>query len=264
MFIQNIYILFHDYLDMKQRDIDLLKAEAALLGEKITVSTDKIIFTGYFPMVLKDAISVKTVEFNKLKIIPDSIGDLKHIESLAFNFCGSVPQSIGSLKNLRRLKIYYGGNLPENIDELQNLRMLHISYANVRNVNFIKKFTKLEILQIEKIPIISLPSLKNLRRLKRVRLAKLRCFSVNILEDICQLSTLESLDIYGSSIYEFTPDITKLKKLYYLTLSDTYIRELPDVFDQLPNLKVVEMYDTMFELPPSLKKRMGNGVRIYR
>lgn len=159
---------------------------------------------------------------------------------------------ISSVANIRGLDIRFS-----NFEKL-NLIFLHLSMKkNVKSIrlnihdldslpNSLYNITSLENLEFwtSKLKVIS-EDIKNLNNLERLRIHEAQKL-IDLPKSIGKLSSLKILQIdegnYYGSVKRNLEEVGKLSSLEYIRLENFPIK-IPDNFDQLRNLKLVEIYN---------------------
>jgi len=126
-----------------------------------------------------------------------------HIQVLIINYCGIDNAAPGSKKVLDLAPLKY----------LKELRVLHCSSPALESIEPLENLTGLEELHCELSNIKSLAPLKNLRMLKKLNVGS----QVEKASVIATLENLEELNITG---FRTIPDLSRLKKLTSLCISE--------------------------------------------
>jgi len=189
---------------------------------------------------------------NKLKALPESIGNLQNLEELyASGNCLTLPKSIVELKNLKALDCSANlmEALPEDIIELKSLERFSFSY------NLLKALPK------------SIVELKNLKVLNSSnnRLEALP-------EDIVKLENLEDFWCFNNKLKTLPENIGNLKKLKKFLCHRNQLNRLPESTKQLMGRLEIFQFDdreikdipegvTVLPVPPGLRPS-GKVVRL--
>lgn len=248
---------------MDQKDIDLLKAEAALLNTHFTIYNDTVIFHGYVPMVLADAPSIRDISFVALEKMsalndPDVVMQFQHIELISFKFV--VPETIGLFVGLKVLKLSHiqSEKLPDSLWELKNLSTLIFHECNIQQLpKSIENLTNLKHLEIFDAQLTSLPnSIGNLKNLKHLEIAY--CKNLIALPDsIGNLTNLHYLVVSFCDVLKTIPvSIGLLQNLSRLEFYNTPMISLPKSIGNLKNLNYLNI--CLGENPDSIPESIGN------
>ncbi|KAL6591974.1 hypothetical protein U3516DRAFT_818681 [Neocallimastix sp. 'constans'] len=189
---------------------------------------------------------------NRLQIIPEAIGNLTELVGLGLSDCRltKLPYNIKNLKSLTKLGVF-NNNLtwiPPEIGCLESLIKLDLSSNKLQKIPTEIKFLKnLQWLNLSDNKLKELPvemsELKNLKELglghnflKYIpdlsRLKKLVMLPIysNHLEYIgnwiCDMKSLEKLDLSDNRLTFIPPGIFKLPKLNYLNIKNNQLRHI--------------------------------------
>ncbi len=205
------------------------------------------------------------------------------LRKLTGKFYGSFPEHILALKELVYLDISdsYLSVFPD-LSPLQNLEVLISNNNNISTLNGvglnklpklkelnlsgnkeIDKFgevlncTSLEFLTINRNKITVIPdSIENLAKLKKLSISN---SLVDVSDSIGKLSDMRYLNFGGNTKLTYLPaTIVNMKKLVYLSIVRTQIKQLPEGIAELP-LKEVMIKNSDFEITKDykvLKKRL--------
>ncbi|MFX1236986.1 MAG: leucine-rich repeat domain-containing protein [Promethearchaeota archaeon] len=143
---------------------------------------------------------------NKLKNIPEFLGDLVNLKKLdlSFNNLDCIPGTLSKLRNLTQLDLSYNNlkTLPESFSLLVNLK--HLELSNNGLGTFPDAYTKLHGLQSLNL------SHNNLKTLP---------------ESIAGLENIESLNISHNQLETLPDELWKLNKLKNLKINDNMLQE---------------------------------------
>jgi len=145
----------------------------------------------------------------KLKILPESLGECKALTSLNLESCyglKKLPNTIGELKNLQELYLAGCSNLiefPEVITKLTQLTSLDISATNMESLpeslGECKALTSLKLAQCRELK--TLPAALYQLPLKKLSIAGCKQLPLDTVSTICEnLTGLEELDLRGLDI----------------------------------------------------------------
>ncbi|XVF70281.1 hypothetical protein PTKIN_Ptkin11bG0148500 [Pterospermum kingtungense] len=201
--------------------------------------------------------------------LPSSIGHLSNLVLLNLKDCknlASLPSSVHGLKCLKFLNLSGCSkieNLPENLKQAEFLEELDLSETAVRKPHsFIFQFKNLKVLSFKgcKGPpsnllanllslfkvirrgsidsiALTLPHLSGLSSLTRLNLSYCNLQEGAIPNDICCLSSLETLDLSGNNFMSMPATITCLSRLRFLQLSDCkQLKALPGLLTNIETL----------------------------
>lgn len=164
------------------------------------------------------------VSNNRLKYLPECIGDLTGLQILKLKGChiGSLPESIGNLENLQELDLFENDifYLPKCIGNLKSLQILNLRHTKVKSLpETIGNLSNLKRLNFYSCPLICLP------------------------DTIGKLSNLQELYLGGTQLSYLPDSIGELPFLKRLVLEDLTLPELPE---SLLNLNVEYINDFSF------------------
>ncbi|XP_019055978.1 PREDICTED: putative receptor-like protein kinase At3g47110 [Nelumbo nucifera] len=175
-------------------------------------------FTGQVPKSLHNLTKIETLRISHNFLhgpLPQGIEKLHHIEmyNLGFNRIGIIPESIGNLSNTLT-KIYIGGNriygsMPSSILFLRNLNLLNLSH------NFISGEIPTEIDQMKELLVLSLAGNR---------------ISGKIPDSPGNLSKLNKLELFGNELVGRIP--TSFGDYQNLNLMDLAYNRLNDSIPQ--------------------------------
>lgn len=251
---------------MDQKDIDLLKAEATLLGVRFTIHKNVVNFHGYVPMVLGNAPSIKRITLIEVKNIsvlddPNVAKQFRHVEQISFEYY--MPKAIGMFAGLKILKLSFidQKTLPKSIGQLENLTSLILNQCNIQQLpDTIRNLTNLRNLEIsfcENLKVIpaTIGLLQKLTRLEFYNTPK-----ISLPKSIGQLINLNYLNVCLGN-YAIPETIGNLKNLEIMVITICGSnKKFPDVFDDLINLEAVYIFDSKIILPPSFYKLHSRNV----
>lgn len=193
---------------------------------------------------------------SKLKALPAEIGKLDQLEMLTVSadHLGSVPGTIGKLSSLRCLDIQSSAtHLPAKFKNLSSLESLCLRGTEVTLPESLSGLTKLKDLnfssQCRHLPlgVFTLPGLKTL---------KLDCASLEGLDGIASLETLQSLELSSDELSSLPPGLFKLQELERLSLSCAKLERLPGELGNLTKLQSLCIQAPLLESLPSAITRL--------
>ncbi|MBP9121257.1 MAG: hypothetical protein KBF59_10375 [Ignavibacterium sp.] len=150
----------------------------------------------------------------------------------------------------------------ENLSLMKELEYLDFDYYPFSNFpNSINKLQSIKELQIRGSRFLQFPNIDSLNQLKILNLSG--CQNINVdytWKTICNLNTLERLDLNGMGIDSIPDQIINLKSLVYLGIgeNDTIKYFSPNIF-LLDSIKIIYVYNTV--LPYSKKAVIKNFSR---
>lgn len=197
-----------------------------------------------------------------IKQLPDSIGELLKLINLTISETDltSLPETIGKLRSLKTLDLHKISinSLPNSIGLLKSLRKLRLSNLYLESISeFFGNLHNLEELEVLDCEFTSIPksfgNLKNLRKiyLKNVKMPRFPQ-SITNLKKITLLIIIESpnftfstlnlfpnvkeLILQGNNLKEIPAEISLMKSLRYIDVSDNPITAISKEVLSLPNL----------------------------
>ncbi|CAH8349775.1 unnamed protein product [Eruca vesicaria subsp. sativa] len=195
--------------------------------------------------------------------LPEETGDLRFIKKLELRNCKSLkslPKSIGGVDTLETL--YLAGSdieeLPEEFGKLENLVLLQMNKCkNLKRLpNSFGDLKSLYHLYMEETLVVELPesfgNLSNLMTLKMLKRPLFRSDTKGTREEtgfvipnsFSNLKSLEEMDARSWGITGKIPDVfEKLTSLKILNLGNNYFHSLPSSLTKLTNLKELILYD---------------------
>ena len=183
----------------------------------------------------------------RLSFLPESLTCLSSLEKLHINNCQKlkrIPIGIGHLQNLKKLDINFNGYL-ENIPKFSNDQSC-ISSFNLRGFNhhsFSLDLTNL--INLRELNVFSC-SLTNLEVSNYDQLQVLflnYCSSLVNLNFMNYLDNLEKVSLSLPSVTKIPKSLFNSKKMSYLNIDCSSLKEVPDLFDHLNNLKYLKLHD---------------------
>ncbi|KAJ0247603.1 ADP-ribosyl cyclase/cyclic ADP-ribose hydrolase [Hirschfeldia incana] len=211
--------------------------------------------------------------------LPEETGDLRFIQKLELRNCKSLkflPKSIGGMDTLQSL--YLTGSdieeLPEEFGKLENLVLLQMNKCkNLKRLpNSFGDLKSLYHLYMEETSVVELPeSFGNLSKLMTLKMLKKPLFRSDtqrtsaehgfVMPDtFSNLESLEEVDARSWGITGKIPDVfEKLTSVKILNLGNNYFHSLPSSLKEMKNLKELILYDCqeltcLPLLPGSLEK----------
>ncbi|CAF2110161.1 hypothetical protein Bca4012_094596 [Brassica carinata] len=196
--------------------------------------------------------------------LPEETGDLRFIQKLELRNCKSLkflPKSIGGMDTLKSL--YLTGSdieeLPEEFGKLEKLVLLQMNKCKKlkRLPNSFGDLKSLYHLYMEETSVVELPeSFGNLSKLMTLKMMKRPLFRSDtqgstsaepgfvIPDSFLNLESLEEVDARSWGITGKIPDVfEKLTSLKILNLGNNYFHSLPSSLKELTNLKELILYD---------------------
>ena len=205
---------------------------------------------------------------------PEGITALQELRTLTIDFysAASLPKDLGTLKKLEDLTLYIKyeegdiTNLPDSLKGHPSLKKISIS-DNIRKshktfdldgaTQILASCPSLECLQLS--GLAAGKGYKNLSRLENLKELELRHILVegNPFDAIPALKKLEKLDIWGSELkITELPDIFKnLPELRVFSFAGNMVKSLPPSIYSLTNLKTLEIGSTGIT---ALDEKIGN------
>ncbi|WP_310484847.1 leucine-rich repeat domain-containing protein [Chamaesiphon sp. VAR_48_metabat_403] len=175
------------------------------------------------------------LEYNRLEILPDSIGKLNCLSAIDLNHnqLTSLPKDIGNLSSLTELNLAYNQltSLPKSIGNFSSLTSLY-----------------LECNQLVNLPV----NIVNLSNLTRLGLGNNQLTSLP--ERIGKLSNLTTLNLSDNQLTSLPKSINNLTDLTSLDLDRNQLTDLPDNIGDLSNLTTLNLSDNQLtSLPKSIE-----------
>lgn len=169
---------------------------------------------------------------NKIKTVPDAIGDFSSLKKLSFNYneITDIKHGIAKLQKLEELSLYQNklSVIPKSLYELRNLKVVDLYYN-----------------QIEKIE----DAVANLKKLEVLYLANNKIYSLS--DNIGALSNLRELYLHHNRVSYFPNSLSKLTKLKVLRFNDNSFAAFPDQILSLTNLENLDMSRNRLQNVPS-------------
>jgi Leucine-rich repeat (LRR) protein len=135
--------------------------------------------------------------------------------------------------------------IPESVFNLHNLKRLHICNSQITSIpSEISKLTKLNELFLEHNEICEIsPKVCELKKLRKIKLTGNK---INDLSPLCNISSLQKLEL-GRNLFTKVPkEIGNLKKLKYLDLGNLFysnnIDTLPETLAELVSLEYLSLH----------------------
>lgn len=171
----NVTVIF-----AKENRLSELPDEITLLKDLKAIYLDKNVIETFPPQFFKFAQFIRPnlikigLSSNKIKVLPDNIGDLAPLGIYHFNLANNeleeVPSSIGELKGLRVLHLD-GNHLKKIPDTLGDTELTNKLYLNDNELTKIPNLSKLrvEIIYLQNNHLTTLPeTLANIKELKKL------------------------------------------------------------------------------------------------
>ncbi|HVF69789.1 MAG TPA: leucine-rich repeat domain-containing protein, partial [Xanthomonadales bacterium] len=180
---------------------------------------------------------------------------LVNLKTIYFNKTASqIPSEIGDITTLTALNFHHttGTVLPPEIGKLQNLEILHISKADIEKLPpEIGKLQKLKQLIIAlNVKNVSLP--KTLEELPSLNVLTLRANPGIALPEISRIKSIEYLDLTDNSLKELAAGVYQLQKLKILNLSYNKISLVKPEIGSLVNLQALRLDNNLLTSIPYL------------
>ncbi|MED6173036.1 hypothetical protein PIB30_055548 [Stylosanthes scabra] len=188
----------------------------------------KLCCNGFTSSLFKSVVSVTTLKFLDVSLIPEEIGNLSSLETLDLRgsfFEGSIPKSFGELHSLKYLGLSGNnltGEIPAEIGKLSSLEFMIIGYNEFDGG----------------VP----PEFGNLTNLKYLDIAEGN-LGGEIPAELGKLKLLETVFLYKNSFGgKIPPEIGNMSSLMFLDLSDNILSgKIPDEISQLKNLQLLNL-----------------------
>lgn len=246
---QNICILPSSICGMDKEDIEMIKAESALVGGKIEILEKCICFDGYFPMMLGETPSIKNIMLKNVGNFPDTLNELKNIEILHMVECKNFPEEHSNLPNLKKLHITRM-SVPWHLDKFPNVEIFEVAEIKLDDFpGMVRDMGKLKELSITDSQLRTFPNIRGLKKLLKLT------FFGSTLELpwwIGELESLRAINLSFARLPEIPSTICKLKNLEILDLRLATIGRIPDVFYTMPNLQIFSYHTE----PASLRNKL--------
>lgn len=193
---------------------------------------------------------------DKLKALPAEIGKLDQLETLTVSaeHLSNVPGTIGKLSSLKHLDIQSSAvRLPAKLGNLSSLESLCLKGTEVKLPESLSGLTGLKELdltfQCRRLPmgVFTLAGLKTL---------KLACASLEGLDGIGSLETLQSLELSSDELFSLPPGLFHLRELEQLSLSCAKLERLPSELGDLAKLRSLYIQAPLLEALPSAISRL--------
>lgn len=198
-----------------------------------------------------------------------SIGNTYLTPSTALNTINRIyskNSSIGMefLDNLTLLNISKNqlADLPSEICQLKSLELLDLSDNKLTKLPAeIELLTRLRSLDVSNNQLTLLPlQIGNLKNLEELRVQNNPLGIIS--PAIYTLDNLKRLKLSGCSISEVSLAIFKLKNLIFLDLSKNWLLSLPNEFQELRALKVLDLRGNTLDIPPEILASLNNPSTI--
>lgn len=195
---------------------------------------------------------------DRLYSLPDSMSSLLSLEKLHVNNCPKlkkIPPGIGCLQNLKKLDINFNGYL-ENIPTFSN-KLSCLSSFNLRGFNhhsFSLDLTNLVNLRELNLFSCSLTNLEVSHYNQLQVLFVNYCSNLINLNFMNYLNNLEKVSLSLPSVTSIPKSLFNSKKMSYLNIDCSSLKEVPNLFDNLINLKYLKLHDAnnIDKLPSSI------------
>lgn len=175
---------------------------------------------------LNGLVSLNLRDCKNLANLPCSIGNLKSLETLIVSGCSKLqqlPENLGSLQCL--VKLQADGTLvrqpPSSIVLLRNLEILSFGGCKGLASNSWSSLFSFWLLPRKSSDTIGLqlPSLSGLCSLRELDISDCNLMEGAVPFDICNLSSLETLNLSRNNFFSLPAGISKLSKLRFLSLN---------------------------------------------
>lgn len=207
---------------------------------------------------------------NKIKRVPESIGDFTQVKKLNFNNnqIEDVSKGIASLKQLEEVSFYKNRlkAIPEPVYDLPKLKVIDLYFNEIEVTDArLGNMQSLEILYLANNLIYTLPdNLGHLSRLRELYLHNNRLS--NLPRSLGNLPDLAVLRVNNNSLLEFPPFLFELQKLQNLDVSHNQMTSLPvnDFF--FKDLKILALVGNPWDKPtkqelPALANRLRQNYK---
>lgn len=198
---------------------------------------------------------------NILHKLPKGITKLSKLESLVVSDCHleSIPSAIGDLKKLKTLNLYKNkiGELPASfstLEALENCVLLD------NPIEFLP--ANLDQLELDNLSVSNFPKgLGHLKELKSLRLEVKAAYPLDWAKIICQLKSLEYLQINFNGkneevLEQFPIELTELHQLEELSITGLKIKSFPVELENWSRLKKLEVFHTELENISSWRRKI--------
>lgn len=197
---------------------------------------------------------------NRYQTFPEAVAKIETLESLYLDAVDAVPAVVENLTNLTSL--YFSrvsGAIDPALGRCSKLRELHLGEVTTINPN-IGELSNLEtltaIVRDRKIDLTFPDNLGNLSKLRELSigqatlpdtlgglksLTKLVCCSNTLPDSLCEVTTLEHLNLRYCRASALPESFGNLVNLEWLNLEASYIENLPKSFSNLKSLKFLNL-----------------------
>ncbi len=203
------------------------------------------------PIHLKTNIESLELQFNKIKIVPSTIGNFKNLKkvNLNYNEIESIDVGFALLKNLEQLGLYQNNltTVPDALYLLPSLKEIDFYFNQIKRLDRrISNWKNLEVLYLANNILLSVPD--NIGELISLRELYLHHNSINTLpESIGALKNLTVLRINKNHLNILPESILNVSNIETLDLAGNFLQTLPIEVFQFNNLKILSLYDNPWD-----------------
>lgn len=180
------------------------------------------------------------VDHNQLSELPADMGCLTGLEELdvSNNRLTSLPPSLAGMTGLHHLAASHNQitEVPEGIGTLRGLTELSLNNNKLASLPPFTAAEKLQVLDLHYNLLTEMPDIRPGAELKELRLGSNRLAELRV-ERLCQLVSLQFLDLRENRINSLPEEMAQLKKLERLDLCNNDLSALPYVMGYMPHLK---------------------------
>lgn len=195
---------------------------------------------------------------DRLVSLPESLCHLPSLQILDINNCSKlrkIPVGIGNLKNLKKLDLNFNSSL-ENIP-IFSKKLKYLSLFNLRGFNhqpFSLNLNNLESLNELRIFSCSITNLELSHQIPLEVLFLNYCSDLVDLNFMTHLSNLKKVSLSLRGINTIPASLFNAHKMSYLNIDCGYLKEIPNLFGHLMNLKFLKLLDAtnIDKLPSSI------------
>ena len=202
---------------------------------------------------------------NHIKCLPDSIGNLFNLDYLELSKIElkSLPDSICQLKNLQKIELIFNqlSELPSSIENLTNITYLFLNHNKFTSLlNFWSQLESVELLTLQNNNLTSLPdSFGDLAKLNELHLDDNKLSSSP--NSFGRLET-NFISITNTSLFSLSDSFGNLKYLYELCLENANLSNLPTYFQDLLNLRILDLTSNNFKILPDKINYLSNSEKL--